>query len=109
MVVSEVKDLGRVMMALDSDWPTVVGNFSKARKQWAWMSWILGREGVDPPDFEKFIQGGGSIKYTVQNGVLGDDLSDREDPGWVPPQGGPQDEKKCSRRGPRQVSGSILH
>ena len=64
MVVSEVKDLGRVMMALDSDWPTVVGNFSKARKQWAWMSWILGREGADPQTLRNLY------KAVVQSNIL---------------------------------------
>ena len=33
---------------MDDDWPEVVGNLTKVRKRWAWMSRILGREGADP-------------------------------------------------------------
>ena len=32
----------------DDDWPTVVGNLRNARKSWARMMRILGREGAEP-------------------------------------------------------------
>ena len=54
VAVLEFKYLGRDMMELDGDWLTVVGNFSKARKQWAWMSWILVRKGADPRTLGNF-------------------------------------------------------
>ena len=41
------KYLGRKMMALDDDWTVVVGNLRKARKIWARLSRILGRDGVN--------------------------------------------------------------
>ena len=44
----------------------------------------------------RLLQGGSSSKSTVQNGVLGDALLDREDSGWVPPQGVPLDEKNAA-------------
>ena len=46
-MVSTFKYLGRVMMAVDDDWPAVAGNLVKARKSWGRLSLILSREGVD--------------------------------------------------------------
>ena len=46
--VSEFKYLGRLLTYSDGYWPAVVGNMRKARKRWAQMSRILGREGSGP-------------------------------------------------------------
>ena len=45
--------------------------------------------GSVPLYFWKFLQGGGSIDPTVWRGVLSGVPSDWEDPGRIPPQGGP--------------------
>ena len=45
--VSAFKYLGRVMMAVDNDWPAVAGNLFKARKSWGDLLRILCREGAD--------------------------------------------------------------
>ena len=42
------KYLGRVMTAVDGDWPTMVVNLQKARNIWGWFSRIFIREGADP-------------------------------------------------------------
>ena len=44
----EFKYLGRMLKALDDDWPAVAVNMSKAWRRWEWISRILGREGADP-------------------------------------------------------------
>ena len=41
------KYLGLILAVKDYDWPVVLVNLQKARKKWAWMSRILGREGED--------------------------------------------------------------
>ena len=46
--ITSFKYLGRIMTTSDDDWPAVVGNPSKARKIWLWLSIILGRYGVKP-------------------------------------------------------------
>ena len=43
--VAEFNYLGRVMMAVDDDWPEVAGIPQKVRKSWGRMSRILRREG----------------------------------------------------------------
>ena len=48
MVVSEFNYIGRVLTALDDDWPVLVVNLSKAQKRWVWVSRVLGREVSDP-------------------------------------------------------------
>ena len=40
------KYLGEILAALDYDWLAVVHNPRQARKKWAWMMWVLGREGA---------------------------------------------------------------
>ena len=45
--VTAFKYLGRVMTAVDDEWPAVVGNLCKARKSWGRLSRILSREGAD--------------------------------------------------------------
>ena len=44
-LVTELKYLGRILMASYDDLPAVVGNL---RKSWAWLSRILEREGANP-------------------------------------------------------------
>ena len=46
--VMPFKYLGRIMMALDNDWPEVVGNLRNLRKIWAHMLRLLGRERENP-------------------------------------------------------------
>ena len=46
--VTEFKYLGRIMTAIDNDWPAVVGNLWKARRSWGRLSRELGREGAEP-------------------------------------------------------------
>ena len=46
--VTTFKYLGRVMTAVDDDWPDVVGNISQERKSRGRLLRILIREGVDP-------------------------------------------------------------
>ena len=45
------------MMVGDDDWPAVVGNLKKARKSWARMTRILGREGANPRVSGIFFKG----------------------------------------------------
>ena len=44
--VNFLKCLGRVMTTVNDDWMAVVGNVKKARKSWARLTRILGREGA---------------------------------------------------------------
>ena len=46
--VTSIKYLMRVLTAADDDWPAVVGKPRKARKSWARLPSILGREGANP-------------------------------------------------------------
>ena len=46
--VSRFTYLGKVMTAVDDEWPAVVGNLAKARKSWGRMQGILRREGATP-------------------------------------------------------------
>ena len=43
-----LKCLGRILTALENDWPALVGNLRKAHKKWYWLSQILRREGDNP-------------------------------------------------------------
>ena len=45
--VSSFKYLGRILPALDYDWPVVVSNLRKLRNKWAHLSRLLGQEGAD--------------------------------------------------------------
>ena len=45
--VSTFKYLGRVMTAVDDNWPSVAGNLVKSQKSWGRLSWILSREGAN--------------------------------------------------------------
>ena len=47
VVVADFKYLGRVMTALYDECALMVGDLRKARKRWARMLRILGREGAD--------------------------------------------------------------
>ena len=69
--VTALKYLGRILMASDDDWPAVVANLWKARKCWARLSCIIGREGEDPMDFQEFIQGSGSSNNPIWHRDLG--------------------------------------
>ena len=42
--VTRFNYLGRVMTAVDDDWPAVAGNLAKARRSWGRLGRILGRE-----------------------------------------------------------------
>ena len=46
--VSEFRYLGRILTAMDDDWPAVTGNIRKARVSWGSLVRVLGREGADP-------------------------------------------------------------
>ena len=45
--VSYFKDLGIVLLVVDYYWAVVVCNLEWARKKWAWLTWVLGREVLD--------------------------------------------------------------
>ena len=45
-MVSYFKYLGRIISDSGDNWPVVVANIQKERKNWAWISRILGREGT---------------------------------------------------------------
>ena len=47
--VTFFKNLGRVLLALDKDWPEVVRNLHRARQNWYHLSRVLVREGADNP------------------------------------------------------------
>ena len=47
-MVTEFKYLGRILTALEDDWPAVVENMLEVQKLWARLSQILGWEGEDP-------------------------------------------------------------
>ena len=46
--VADFRYLGRLLTAMDDDWPAVAGNIQKARRSWGRLEKILGREGADP-------------------------------------------------------------
>ena len=46
--VSEFRYLGRILTAMDGDWPAVAGKIKKAQKNWGRLAWVLGREGAEP-------------------------------------------------------------
>ena len=45
--VTSFKYLGQILMEVDNNWPVVVSNLRKARRNWAQLTRVLGREGVD--------------------------------------------------------------
>ena len=45
--VSEFRYLGRLLTAMDDNWPAVAGNIKKARGSWGRLAQVLGREGAD--------------------------------------------------------------
>ena len=45
--VTLFKYLGKILTAADDNWPPVVRNLWKARRKWAQMTRVLGREGDD--------------------------------------------------------------
>ena len=47
MSVSSFEYLGRILSALDNNWPSVFSNLSKAQKKWAHLTRVLGWEGAD--------------------------------------------------------------
>ena len=54
MAVEEFNYLGRLLTALDDNWPAVVGNLIKVWNRWARMSRILGQEGAYPQTYGDF-------------------------------------------------------
>ena len=52
--VLDFKYLGRILTAIDDDWPAVVGNLRKARLSWGWLARVLSREGADPKMSQTF-------------------------------------------------------
>ena len=46
--VLELRYLGKLLTAMDNDWPAVTGNIKKARRRWGRLAKVLGREGADP-------------------------------------------------------------
>ena len=55
--------------------------------------------GSIPPDIQKCLKGGGAGKPHVWSRDLGNDPQDWEDPGWVPPQGGPSAGEDAAEEG----------
>ena len=53
-LVTEFKYLGRILTAIDDDWPAVVGNHRKAKQSWGRLAKVLSREGADPKVSWKF-------------------------------------------------------
>ena len=47
MAVSSFNCLGTLIAALENDWPKVIANIRKARKKWAHLLRVMGREGED--------------------------------------------------------------
>ena len=47
-LVTYFKYPGRILVASDNNWSSVVGNIRKSREKWAQLSIILGREGSNP-------------------------------------------------------------
>ena len=45
--VNSFKYIGWIIMAVDDDWPELVRDLQKARCKWAWLTRVMGREGVD--------------------------------------------------------------
>ena len=54
VAVSSLKYLGWVLLALDYEWPEVIRNLRIVRKNWTWLSQVLGREGGDARTLEMF-------------------------------------------------------
>ena len=52
--VSSFKYLERVMSALENNWTVVVRNLKKAQHKWAWLTWVLGKEGSDDRTLGRF-------------------------------------------------------
>ena len=44
--ITSFKYLGQIIMAADDDWPAVVRNLRKSRREWARLTRVLGREGI---------------------------------------------------------------
>ena len=97
--VTLFKYLGRVMMAGDDDWPSVVGNLIKARKSWAWMTRILGREGSEPRIYGFFFQGGSSGSVAFQVRDVGPDPPHKTGPGKFSAQGRAADHREAYKEG----------
>ena len=76
--VASFKYSGWIIAAPDNNCPEVVGNLPKARKRWAHLSRILGREGAIPK-VSRSLTGG----YTFWVGYMGDDTPRRLGPGGV--------------------------
>ena len=79
--VTYFKDMGRVLTAADDDWPTVVDNMKKARKSWARMTRILGREGANPMVSEFFFKAVVLAVLIFRVGDVDADLPHRTGPG----------------------------
>ena len=45
--VPSFKYIGRILSALDDDWPVVIHNIRKSRKKWSRLLRVMGRDGVD--------------------------------------------------------------
>ena len=56
-VVDTFKYLGRLLSSLDSDWPAVHRNLTRARKRWGSVSRVLAREGATPRVSGMFYKG----------------------------------------------------
>ena len=41
--MAELKDLDRIITAIDDDWPEVMSNLRKSKKKWSQMYRIFGR------------------------------------------------------------------
>ena len=50
----------------DDNWPALVRNLRKARRKWAQMTRVLGREGGGCPDLGPDILGGGPVGNAVR-------------------------------------------
>ena len=46
-LVTPFNYLGRVLLAVDGDWPAVVSNLWKSRRKWARLTRVMIREGAD--------------------------------------------------------------
>ena len=98
------KYLGRVLTAVDDNWQAVTGNLWKARKSWARLERIMGREGsstqVSEIFFKTVVQAVllfgsetwvptppmgwalGSLQYRVARRIAGRQTKQQEDWGW---------------------------
>ena len=61
--VTPLKYLGRVISTVDNNWPAVVRNLRRARKNWAWLTRVLISEGAD-------AQTSGHIYLSVVQSVM---------------------------------------